>query len=132
MVIEIREIGADFWAIGAFPLGVALDLILGAPGGWPHPVRAIGWSIRRVERSVRGALARYQGGPRAEVFAGAVLALVVVTLTMYPVWLLIELSGQLGGPASLLVRALLIYWGLAIRSLGDETLRVLEAADLET
>jgi adenosylcobinamide-phosphate synthase len=132
MVIEIREIGADFWAIGAFPLGVALDLILGDPRGWPHPVRAIGWLIRRVERSVRVALARFGGGPRAEVYAGAVLATLVIGLTMSLVWSLIELSGELGGPATLLVRALLIYWGLAIRSLGDETLRVLEAPDLET
>src|SRR3954451_3624297 len=104
MVIEIQEIGADFWAIGAFPLGVALDLILGDPRGWPHPVRAIGWSIQGVERSVRGALARFGGGPRAEVFAGAVLAALVIGLTMSLVWSLIELSGELGGPATLLVR----------------------------
>jgi adenosylcobinamide-phosphate synthase len=131
MFIEIREVGADFWAIGAFPLGVALDLILGDPRGWPHPVRAIGWLTRWAEQALRIALARLGGGSRAEVFAGAVLATVVIGFTVSLVWLSMDLAGRLGGPATLVVRALLIYWGLAIRSLGDESLRVAEAPDLE-
>jgi adenosylcobinamide-phosphate synthase len=60
------------------------------------------------------------------------LTTVVIGLTISLVWLSMDLAAQLGGPATLLVRALLIYWGLAIRSLGDETLRVVEAPDLQT
>jgi adenosylcobinamide-phosphate synthase len=132
MVIEIREVGADFWAIGAFPIGVALDLILGDPRGWPHPVRAIGRLIQWAEQALRIALARLGGGARAQVIAGAVLATVVIGLTISVVWFLMDLAGQLGGPATLIARALLVYWGLAIRSLGDETLRVIDAPDIET
>jgi len=126
-MIVTREGGADLWALGALPLGVGLDLILGDPKGWPHPVRAIGWAIARTERGLRVAVARSGGGPGAETIAGAVLATVVVGLAAGLASLAAEFCGQLGGPATLIGRALLIYWGLAIRSLGAETLRASEA-----
>src|SRR5262245_50339224 len=129
MSIVTREVGADFWVIGALPLGVGLDLILGDPRGWPHPVRAIGRLIDGVERALRMVLARLGGGPTVEVIAGATLAMVVVGVSAAFVWLITDLADQIGGPASLLVRTLLIYWGLAIRSLGDEALRASEATD---
>lgn len=31
------------------PLAVGLDLLLGDPPGWPHPVRAIGWGFARLD-----------------------------------------------------------------------------------
>lgn len=31
------------------PLAVVLDLLLGDPPGWPHPVRAIGWGYARLD-----------------------------------------------------------------------------------
>jgi adenosylcobinamide-phosphate synthase len=128
----IQEVGPNYWCLGALPLGVALDLAIGDPRGWPHPVRAVGRMISRAERGLRVAVARQGGGPDVEFFAGVVLVTVVVGLTGSLAWLLTDLCDQLGGPSSLLGRALLIYWGLAIRSLGDEALRASEAAELST
>src|SRR5262249_34865708 len=72
------------------------------------------------------------GGRRSERLAGVVLAFAVISTTGLVAWLTIHACDRLGPVPSLLCRALTIYWGLAIRSLGDETLRVSEASDLET
>jgi len=130
MAIVTRVGGVDLWALGALPLGVALDLALGDPRGWPHPVRAVGGLIRVSERGLRIILARLGGGASGESLAGVILATVVVGVTAGLAWALTDMCDHLGGPAVLVGRGLLVYWGLAIRSLGDETLRASEAPDL--
>jgi adenosylcobinamide-phosphate synthase len=120
------------WAIWSLPLGAALDAALGDPRDWPHPVRAIGASIVATERLLRSILARIGGSPGAERIAGVVLAAVVVGLTGAVAWAFVAACDRLGGFASLLGRALLIFWGLAARGLGDEALRASEAADIDT
>ncbi len=132
MAVVIEEFGPDFWALGALPLGVALDLAAGDPRRWPHPVRAVGGLIRVTERGLRIVLGRVGGGAAGESLAGIVLATVVVGITAGVAWMLADLLGRVGGPAVLVGRGLLIYWGLAIRSLGDETLGASEAPDLAT
>ena len=132
MAIVTQVPGVDPWVLGALPLGVALDLALGDPRGWPHPVRWVGALIGMSERGLRIVLAKLGGGRSGESLAGVVLATVVVGVTAGVAFALVDLGDQVGGPGSLLVRALLIYWGLAIRSLGDETLRASEAPDLAT
>jgi len=132
VAIVTREGGLDFWTLGALPLGVGLDLALGDPRGWPHPVRAVGALIRVAERGLRIVLARVGGGTSGESLAGVVLATVVVGVTAGLAWALTDMCDHLGGPAVLVGRGLLIYWGLAIRSLGEETLRASEAPDLAT
>jgi adenosylcobinamide-phosphate synthase len=109
------------------PLGVALDLVLGDPRRWPHPVRGIGRLIGVAERGLRVAVARAGGGASAERWAGVVLVTVVVGLVASLAWLLTDLFTQIGGPATLIGRGLMIYWGLAIRSLASETLRASES-----
>jgi adenosylcobinamide-phosphate synthase len=130
MVVIDRYFTQDFWALGAFPLGFALDLVLGDPRGWPHPVRVIGRLISVAERGLRVAVVRSGGGARRERLAGVILTVVVVGLVASLVWLLTEVLSQFGGPATLIGRTLLIYWGLAIRSLGRETLKASEAPTL--
>ncbi len=103
----------------------------GDPRGWPHPVRAIGRLIAGTERTLRRLLPANGPAPRAERLAGVVLVLVVVGATGSLAWAIVALCDWLGPIASLVGRALLIYWGLAARSLGDETLRASEAPDLE-
>jgi adenosylcobinamide-phosphate synthase len=72
------------------------------------------------------------GGRRATRLAGVALAMAVVSTTALVVWSIVVACDRLGSVPSLVGRAILIYWGLAIRSLGDETLRASEAIDLET
>jgi adenosylcobinamide-phosphate synthase len=64
--------------------------------------------------------------------AGAVLAVSVTAATAAVVWGLVSLAGRIGGGGTLLIQSLLVYWGLAIRSLGEETLRASEAPDIVT
>jgi adenosylcobinamide-phosphate synthase len=122
MVTVLREYSQDFWALGALPLGVALDLIVGKPKGWPHPNEAIQRLIAIAERGLRVAVAKVGGGPNAERLAGLVLTTVVVGLVGSLAWLVTDLCHQLGGPATLVGRALLIYWGVTIRAEGKKCL----------
>src|SRR4051794_40793598 len=83
----IQEVGPNYWCLAALPLGVVLDLAIGDPRGWPHPVRAIGRMISRAERGLRVAVAKRGGGPKVEFVAGLVLVTVVVGLTGSLAWL---------------------------------------------
>jgi adenosylcobinamide-phosphate synthase len=116
----------------SLPLGALLDALLGDPCSWPHPVRGIGWLIDRTERILRWLIAKSGGASRAERTAGLVLALVVIGLTAVAAWGVQALGAGIGPYGGLAVRTLLIYWGLAARSLGDETLRAALAPDLDT
>jgi adenosylcobinamide-phosphate synthase len=120
---------ATAWAL---PLGAALDALLGDPRSWPHPVRLIGRLITGTEGLLRRVIARAAVPSRAERWAGGMLAFVVVGLTASAAWGVIALGDRIGPLAGLVARSLLIYWGLAARSLGDETLRAALAPDLAT
>src|SRR5262249_55235201 len=75
---------------------------------------------------------RLATGARSERVAGSVLALSVVAITGFVAWTVVVACDRLGPVPSLLGRTLLIYWGLACRSPGGETLPASGAADLET
>lgn len=117
-------------AAWSLPLGALLDMLLGDPRGWPHPVRAVGGLIARLESIARRVIRATGGGAFAERVAGILLAFLVVGLTGLAAAGVVLACDQLGPGPSLVGRALLIYWGLAARSLGDETLRASEAEDL--
>lgn len=117
-------------AAWSLPLGAALDAILGDPRGWPHPVRAIGRLISGLEQVLRRLLAALGAGRRGERLTGLVLAVAVAAATGATAWGLALGCDLLGVWPSLLGRAVLVYWGLAARSLGVEALRAAEAPDL--
>ena len=95
-----------------------LDLLLGDPEWFPHPVRLFGQLIQVGERGFR----RLGNGPATELFAGAALTGSVVSIA----W-------ALGRPKHPAWRILLAWTALATRSLLDEAravIRALEADDL--
>ena len=101
-----------------------LDEALGDPEGWPHPVRAFGWAIARLDGARRGIAA-----PAALRLWGVLLALGLPALAAAFVWGLLRLCGTWGWIAELLLGA----WMLAGRSLRDAVRPVaaaLEARDL--
>jgi adenosylcobinamide-phosphate synthase len=118
----------EFWAL---PLGFAFDALLGDPRGWPHPVRLIGGLVRLTERLLRRVIAFLGGKGWQEYAAGTVLAFFVTGVTAAVVWGLMFAANLARGITPLVAQTLLIYWGLAIRSLGDETLRASEEPDLD-
>ena len=102
----------------ALPLGFLLDQLLGDPHGWPHPVRWIGRLITVLEKLLRPWL--------PERLAGIILLLLVTGTTGIATWLVLELAGRFHEAARLLTATVLVYYGLAARSLADETRQVLE------
>jgi len=104
------------------PLAVGLDLLLGDPAGWPHPVRAIGWCYDRLDALADrlGRRSRLFGAMSVCAVAGAGAAL-VWGASLLPVL----------GPLCALYFA---YAGLALGSLLAEARRAahfLDAGDLE-
>lgn len=108
------------------PVGFALDATLGDPRGWPHPVRVIGRLIEQTERVLRAILLRSGLKGRGELAAGVALVAVVAGSTGLAAWGVRALAARLGGPALLAADSLLVYWGLAVRSLAVESLRASE------
>jgi adenosylcobinamide-phosphate synthase len=100
-----------------FLAGYLLDLCLGDPPGWPHPVRWLGRLISFWETRL------YQ--PR--VLSGLVFWLAVVGTSLAAVLAVLTLAAGLGHMAQAAVAAYLVYAGLATRSLHLECQKVEEA-----
>jgi adenosylcobinamide-phosphate synthase len=109
--------------LGAF----GLDLLLGDPRGWPHPVVWVGRLIQRLEELWTAWLGRSR-------LAGVLLTLSTLLVTGGAAWGLLALAGFLH-PWLQAAAALWLAWTcLALRSLHAESLEVvrqLEAGDLE-
>ena len=100
-------------------LAYAMDLVLGDPEWFPHPVRGFGLLIRSGEYCLRPITT----GPQSELLAGALLTSAVASAG----WVL-------GRPKNALWRVMFTWTALATRSLLDEAqtvIRALEANDLD-
>jgi len=122
--------GTLFWAAWSLPVGLTFDTLLGDPRGWPHPVRAVGGLIARLERVLRSLLERTTVTAGSERVAGLILAIVVIGTTALVAWGIVMACDATGSVASLVGRSILIYWALAARSLGYESLRAATMEDL--
>jgi adenosylcobinamide-phosphate synthase len=100
-----------------FLLAYFLDLLLGDPPGWPHPVRLLGRIIQYWESNL------YQD----RVGAGALFWLAVMGSTFVLIFGVLLLIALLPAWAGLLVLAYFLYVGLATRSLHQESLKVEKA-----
>lgn len=96
-----------------------LDLLLGDPRGYPHPVRVMGWAIERLERPLRRSFR-----PR---LAGAVLWAVVTGSSFAAAQGLILLGATVHRWVGLGVHLLLLWTALALRDLDRESRDVYEA-----
>ena len=63
------------WSLAALVIGFCIDLLLGDPHGFPHPVILIGKLIGRLEQGLRRLFPKTV---RGEQIAGGVLWLLVV------------------------------------------------------
>jgi adenosylcobinamide-phosphate synthase len=103
-------------------LGLLLDLSLGDPRWFPHPVVQIGRLISCLEKLLRQSA----GNGRA---AGVLLLILTVSVTTAATWLLLWGSARLHPLAGLLVAGLLSSTCLAARSLQRESALVAAALD---
>jgi len=106
-----------------------LDLLLGDPHGFPHPVRLIGRLISGLEKGLR----KIHSSPSWLILAGVILAGTVCGITFLTTHFLIRFLGDLSSVAGLAASIFLGYTTLATRDLHVETQKVLlalEAGDL--
>ncbi|HEY0208176.1 adenosylcobinamide-phosphate synthase CbiB [Acerihabitans sp.] len=109
-------------ALTAFIAGYLLDLWLGDPPNWPHPVRWIGHAIAGLQRVIR----RFCRSRRSLYIGGGVLWLLVVGGSGGLTWALLRLLS--GYPVlAWLATAWLTYTLLATRGLRDAAMAVYHA-----
>ncbi len=115
----------------ALPIGFCIDLILGDPHGWPHPVIWIGKLISALEKALRRAFPRTPAGEKA---AGGVLWILTAGISFLVPFLLLRLCGRVSPWLRLALESVMCWQILATKSLRVESMKVhaaLETGDLE-
>ena len=119
------------WSLFALIIGFCIDLLIGDPHSFPHPVVGIGKLISILEKALRQV---FSETCRGEIGAGAVLwTLVVVICTAIPAGIL-YLCHQVDPWLRVAVESVMCWQILATKSLKDEAMKVyhaLETGDLE-
>ncbi len=119
------------WSLYALLIGFGMDLILGDPHGFPHPVAAIGKFISGLEKRLRRL---FPATVRGENIAGGVLWVLVAGLsTVVPAFVLWGCR-QVSPWLRLVVESVMCWQILATKSLRVESMKVytaLETGDLQ-
>lgn len=102
-------------------IGFLLDLLLGDPHTWWHPVRAIGWLITVLERWLRRL---FPTGSRGELAAGRFLVVLVLLITGGSAWAVLTITTLLHPALGLVTSCLMCYQILAVKSLKTESMKV--------
>jgi adenosylcobinamide-phosphate synthase len=111
--------------LAAIALGIAMDLFIGDPPTWPHPVRWIGTLVAKLTKRLNKRPHAWRNG--------FLLAFFVPVLAFLAAFLLVFFSYSLHWAAGMFIEALLIAGGLAQKSLrvaAEEVYRPLVAKDL--
>ena len=112
------------WSLAALVIGFCIDLLVGDPHGFPHPVVLIGKCISVLERGLRCICPKTPSGERA---AGTILwGAVVIVSTAVPA-LLLWLSGLVSPWLRLALESVMCWQILAVKSLRDESGKVYQA-----
>lgn len=115
---------SDLWLI--IPAAVLLDLLLGDPRRFPHPVVWIGRLITLLEKLLRRLI-------RSELLGGALLLLLTVAATVTAAAALLKVAYAINAYAGFILSVVLSWNCLAARSLHHESglvARALETGDL--
>lgn len=99
-----------------------MDILFGDPPWFPHPVRGIGWLIKKSEGAFRGAI-------KDERLSGAVFASVIIIFTWSMTFVITRRAYSLSCHLGMLVSIIIIYTSLSIKDLAVESLAVFDALD---
>ena len=102
-------------------IGFTIDLLIGDPHGFPHPVILIGKLIASLERLLRRIFPKTPGGERS---AGIVLWVIVVVLSAGIPLLILHLCGKVSPWLRIAAESIMCWQILALRSLRDESMKV--------
>lgn len=111
--------GSVIMGVIAITLRFLLDLILGDPPRWPHPIRFIGALITQTEKMIRTICSR----ETTLIWGGLILWLIVVGSSYGLVWIILKLAEPIIW-LHLLLEIWIIYTILATKSLKDSALLV--------
>lgn len=100
----------------AFLIGYILDLIVGDPMNFPHPIRLIGTLIGKLDKALNKR--------RARMLDGVLLCIIVVFTTAFATTLVIVVSYKVHVAIGIAVEAILTCYILAARSLQVESMKV--------
>ena len=103
-----------------------IDLIIGDPPTWPHPIRWIGGLISRTEKHVR----RFCQSDTSLFWGGFALCLSVVLVAWWTCFVVIAMLNMISPALSFLVQLWFASTVLASRSLADAALSVYRAVKL--
>ena len=106
-----------------FTLGYWLDIFIGDPNNWYHPVQALGKIINMLEQKLLKAGFRKS---RKKINGFILLMLLVLIAFMLPL-LIIKLAFQIHPILAVLIEAWMLFQAFATRQLDRETKRVYKA-----
>lgn len=98
-------------------IGYILDLILGAPYSFPHPVKYIGRLISFLEK-------KFFSTKINRLLAGFITFVVVAFGTYFITMLIVNISYNINNYFGIIVESMLVYTILSARCLGDEAMKV--------
>jgi len=105
----------------ALCVGYFIDLVLGDPYWLWHPVRGIGWIISTTEKIVRKII---KPKKTSELIGGGVLVVVVISLSMFIPFCLLQLAGLIHPYIKFALECIMCYQLLATKSLKVESMKV--------
>lgn len=114
------------WSLAALIIGFGIDLVVGDPHGFPHPVILIGKLIDALERGLRKMFPKTASG---EKVAGAFLWIVVVLVSSLLPALLLWFCHSISPWLRLGVESVMCWQILATKSLRDESMKVYHALE---
>lgn len=106
--------------IFAIALAYFLDLILGDPQWFPHPVRIIGWLIKKIEPLLR-RLIKY------ERLSGIIFAFLIVGSTWFVTFKAVQWVTSFNQILGFFVSSFLLYTAFAAKDLKVESIEVFRA-----
>jgi adenosylcobinamide-phosphate synthase len=115
---------ATHLSTGLILCSLAVDAIEGDPEWLPHPVRVIGWTVKRGEALL------WSGCPRRDWRNGAILTTAVVLASMGAAWFIIALASCGGTLAGAAAAVILAWTTIAVRGLDGAARRVEGALDV--
>lgn len=114
----------------AFIVGFILDLFLGDPMGWPHPIRWIGSMIgaltdsllKRADRSLD-----IEAISKRKRIMGMWLVIIVISVTAATSFLILYFAYTVNSLLGVIIEAVMTYYCLAAKSLCVESMKVSNA-----
>ena len=106
-------------------LGIAflLDLILGDPEWFPHPIRFIGMLIYKLDNQIRK---KCSNSPKSQLIGGGVMVFLVVLLSTAILLVIVLGSYHVSVGLGIAVEGFLCYTLLATKSLKKESMKVFD------